>query len=336
MVSTPPEGQWTAMAAAARMASAARVAAKASTGLVLGPDPRNRLATLLRGGENLKALRSRPGMAWTYVVSAIDQRADHHRFGAVEAYCLFVGHARSGSTLVGSLLSAHPQAVIAHELDTLRFVQWRYTRAQLFHLVLRRDAEFSARGRRHGDNGYDYSVAGSWQGEHTDLRVLGDKKAGATTRKLGDNPELLARLRKTVRVPLRLIHVTRNPYDNIASVARHGRTLAESADRYFARCATLATISKHASPGELIVAHHEDLIAKPHATLGGLARFLGLDADSSWARSCAGSINPSPNRRRHQVDWPDRLVESIAERMRAFDFLGGYAFDEQVNIRERH
>ncbi|MGH3850086.1 MAG: sulfotransferase, partial [Pseudonocardiaceae bacterium] len=227
----------------------------------MSTEPRRHFGQRLPGGRtNLKHLRSRPGMAWTHVTSALGARADRALFADVAAYCLFIGHARSGSTLVGSLLSAHPEMVIAHELDTLRFVQWHYTRDQLFHLVLRRDAEFDERGRRHGANDYTYVVPDSWQGRFETLRVLGDKKAGASTRKLGDRPELLDRLRRTVGMPIRLIQITRNPFDNISSIARQGKGLDEAANRYFARCDTLAKIHDTTRDGEVSVIKHEDLV----------------------------------------------------------------------------
>ncbi len=272
-------------------------------------------------------------MAWTHVTSAVGARAERRLFDEVTAYCLFIGHARSGSTLVGSLLSAHPDVVIAHELDTLRFVQWRYTRDQLFHLVLRRDAEFASRGHRHGDNGYEYAVAGGWQGRHRQLRVVGDKKAGASTRRLGDHPDLLDRLRRTVRVPLRLIQVTRNPFDNIASIARHGKSLSEAADRYFARCATLAGIWRTVGADELRATRHEDLVAEPEATLSELCRFIGVAADEQYLSSCAEVIHAEPNRRRAETAWDPDLVARVEHRMRAYPFLEGYGFEDAPEPR---
>lgn len=295
------------------------------------PAPRNPRPP--RRGTNLKLLRDRPGMAWTHVTSALGARSQRHLFADVEAYCLFIGHARSGSTLVGSLLSAHREMVIAHELDTLRFIQWRFRRDQLFHLVLRRDAEFHARGHRHGDNGYDYAVADSWQGRFDRLRVIGDKKAGASTRKLADRPELLDRLRGTVGVPLRLIQVTRNPFDNIASISKHGKSLAEAADRYFARCATLATVRKATRPEELTVVKHEDLVAEPEAALRRLCHFLGVQADDPYLAECARIVNVTPNQRRAESEWDPDLVATVTERMRAYPFLDGYGFDDTVRPR---
>lgn len=51
-------------------------------------------------------------------------------------------------------------------------------------------------------------------------QVIGDKKGGPTTSMLGKARGLLdlQELQKTVAVPIRLIHVIRNPFDNIATI----------------------------------------------------------------------------------------------------------------------
>ena len=35
---------------------------------------------------------------------------------------MFIGYPRSGHSLIGSLLDVHPNAIVAHELDALKFV----------------------------------------------------------------------------------------------------------------------------------------------------------------------------------------------------------------------
>ncbi len=49
----------------------------------------------------------------------------------LERFCFFIGYARSGHTLVATLLNAHRQVMIAHELDAIRFVRHGFRRAQL-------------------------------------------------------------------------------------------------------------------------------------------------------------------------------------------------------------
>jgi hypothetical protein len=127
--------------------------------------------------------------------------------------------------------------VVAHELNALRYVQAGFSRLQLSSLLLVSDRKFEAHGRTWGR--YEYRVPGQWQGRWRRLRVIGDKKGGASTRRLQRSPELLEGLRATVRVPLRIVHVTRSPFDNIAAIhlMKRGRrsdaTLEDAVDFYF-------------------------------------------------------------------------------------------------------
>src|SRR6056297_1246638 len=48
---------------------------------------------------------------------------DCRQLGAVEAFVQFVGFPRSGHSLIGSVLDAHPHAIISHELDTMGLIK---------------------------------------------------------------------------------------------------------------------------------------------------------------------------------------------------------------------
>jgi hypothetical protein len=53
----------------------------------------------------------------------------------IERYCLFIGAPRNGHSLVGALLDAHPQMVVAHELGVPRYVAARFSRRQVLYLL---------------------------------------------------------------------------------------------------------------------------------------------------------------------------------------------------------
>ena len=173
------------------------------------------------GGRMTRLRQSRLG-------ASLDGHRRRHELASVEAFCIFIGYPRSGHSLLGSLLDAHPEMVIAHELDVLTFVAAGWPRRALYSRILNHDATFTESGRQWF--GYDYRVPGQWQGRVSKLRVIGDKKGGKTTERLGARPDLLERLRRTVEVPVRLVHVVRSPYDNITTMARRsGQTLEQAA-----------------------------------------------------------------------------------------------------------
>src|SRR5215207_7292340 len=93
---------------------------------------------------------------------------------------MFIGYPRSGHSLVGALLDAHPNAIIAHELNALECVEKGVDKGCIFQLVLENSRKFAKSGRRW--EGYSYKVSNQWQGRFERLLVIGDKKGGGSTR----------------------------------------------------------------------------------------------------------------------------------------------------------
>lgn len=58
------------------------------------------------------------------------------------------------------------------------------------------------------------------------VKVIGDKQAGKTSEFLSTAIDILKEIRQTLQVPLRFIHIVRNPFDNIATM-----TLRETGTR---------------------------------------------------------------------------------------------------------
>jgi hypothetical protein len=173
-------------------------------------------------------------------------------------------------------------------------------------------------------------VPGQWQGEFSRLRVIGDKKAGASTGQLSRDPSLLDRLRETVKVPLRVVHVVRNPYDNIATMQRRDRwradrTLESSADLYFELAEAVEALRARVAAEEWIDLVHEDFVDDAEAAVRRLCGFVGLEPAESYVRDCAATVLPSPKRTRDGLPWSPELVESVQARCRAIPVLDRYA-----------
>jgi len=255
--------------------------------------------------------------------------ARHRRdLRGIEGFCWFVGYPRSGHSLVGSLLNAHPDVVIAHEADTLRWLAEGMRRRELFGLLLARDSWFGATGRTW--TGYDYTVPGQWQGRWRRLRVLGDKKGAESAAALHRDPSLLRRLRACVRVPLRTVHVTRHPLDNVARMAlraaRDGAEpdLAAAVDHYLMLVSVVERTRHQLGADEWIDIRHEDLIADPTAELDRLCRFVGVEPSPDYLAACASIVFDSPRRSRDEVTWTPALIERLAAGLEGVPVLGGY------------
>ena len=265
----------------------------------------------------------------TYVTSLARGAYSRQSFSEVETYCMFIGYSRSGHSLLGSLVDAHPDAVIAHELDAMRLFHLGYSRRQVYWLILQKERQFALAGCRAKDD-HDYAVPNQWQGRYRQLRVIGHKKGALSTRRLGAYPALLDRVRRTVATRLRVIHVVRNPYDNIASMYRRkaGRSsLDERVDYYFSLCRTVADVKQRLQPDEVIDVRHEDVVSDPKSSLIRLGTFLGLHMSDDYIKDCASVLFPAPRRTRDGSPWTDALVTHVGREATRFDFLRGYTFD---------
>ena len=137
-------------------------------------------------------------------------------FKDIETYCMFIGYPASGHSLIGALLDANTNIIIANELGELKYILAKYSQNKIFYLLLKKSQFYAKHKKVRG--GYLNIVPGQWQGKFEKLRVIGDKHGEGVTLRLQKRPWLLSHLRKTVRVKLKFIHVIRNPYDSISTI----------------------------------------------------------------------------------------------------------------------
>lgn len=247
----------------------------------------------------------------------------------VECYCMFVGYPSNGHSLVGALLNAHPQVVLAHELDVLRYVARGFSREQIFGLLLERDRAFVASGTRW--TGYNYEVPGHWQGRFERLRVIGDKKGGIPSLRIRARPAVLAQLARTVGVRMAFVQVVRNPFDNIATMQLrdpHPAGLDYKIDRYFEFCEGVTRALEFAGAERSLTLRHEDLIADPGVSITALCRLVGVEPHEEYLAACRSVVFRSPKCARFEVEWHPHQIERVMRHGEAFPFLAGYAYHE--------
>jgi hypothetical protein len=261
-----------------------------------------------------------------YASSALSARRNPD-FADLENFCFFIGYSRSGHTLIGTTLNAHPEIVISHELDAVRYVRHGFRRAQLFSLILQRDQHFGTMGRTW--SGYKYDIPDQFQGRYERLRVLGDKRARSSALQIAEQPQLLDRLRREVGVPLKVLHVTRNPFDNIATEARrHKMTLADATAWYEQICQAVDRVRPLLDQSELLDVRYERFAADPRGSLADICRFLCVEPGASYLDACAAIVWPSTNRTRDAVDWTPAEREGVERLIQKFEVLNSYTFED--------
>lgn len=267
-----------------------------------------------------------------YIDSYYHGRRQRSLFQGVQTCCLFIGHARSGHSIVGALLDAHPNIILPDEVDTLQYLADGFSRDQIYHLLLARSAKQAGKGRKKmGRDGktLSYFVSGQWQGRFARLDVIGDSKAGKSTQYLAENPALIQALQTTLK-PARLkwLHVIRNPYDNISTlILRGGRTFDNAIERYFENCKALVDLRPHIRDEDVFALRQEDFLEQPKRYLQRICDFLGVGATEEYLDACAGILYTSPARSRYRVDWSKDHIDRVKQQIAAFDFLRGYSYD---------
>jgi hypothetical protein len=252
-------------------------------------------------------------------------------FDDVDTYCMFIGYPRSGHSLIGGLLDAHPHIVVAYELNALKYVQNNFKERALFYMLLQKSRTFAKEGALSA--GYKYYVPGQYNGSYTPpLRVIGDKKGGATSEILTRRPEALKALRDTVKSPVKLIHVVRHPLDNISTISRkHGMTLMEAANYYFALCETVTQIKEETGGENWFEMHLESFVQSPRSYLSQLCAFLGQEALPTYIESCSELVFDSPNKSRDKVEWPEEVKHRVQDGMHSIPYLNSYTFKTPDN-----
>ncbi|MCH8955883.1 sulfotransferase [candidate division KSB1 bacterium] len=272
-------------------------------------------------------------VGWKYVATTQKSRQSVDLFKDVQAYCMFLGYPRSGHSIIGALLDAHPNAVIAHEQAALQYVRAGFGRLRLYSLLLQNSISKATIGRRSGN--YQYKVTGQSQGRFEAIHVIGDKQGEGATIRIKTWPTILERLQQKVQVPVKVIHVYRNPFDNITTMATRAAEAENNQsdlnlqiDKYFSLCETVMTVKKSYQQFEMIEIKQEEFIEDPSGTLSQLCKFLKLDPSDEYLKACAAIVYKNPHKSRKNVDWRLHLRQKVELRMTEFPYLKEYSFND--------
>jgi Sulfotransferase domain/Sulfotransferase family len=264
----------------------------------------------------VKRIRQRVTFWERFLVSARDSFSAEE-LSDLRVFCLFVGYPRSGSTLVASMLNAHPDVLLGLEVDSLGFARWGANRGQLFHAIRSSADTFAQAGGQW--EGYDYRIETPWVNGWRTLRVIGDKEAAMSAVRLARDGSLVSRLKEAVGVPVKVIHVVRNPFDNIATMYLRGRypilrlPLSKCIDDFAAMASTIEELKVRLAPDDLLEVRHEDVVDRPVECLQRLCGFLDVESEPEYILAATRIVSPSANRSRDRLVWQTPDVHAVEE-----------------------
>ena len=145
----------------------------------------------------------------------------------VKTFVFFLGHSRSGHSIVGSLIDSHPNMVVASEVDVFTRLSdgsLAPIKSEIFNALwsnTREDLTNGLKAKSTDGKGYNLFVDGLYEGSYVDhIDVIGDKKGGITTKLLATEPDKWLHVYDiliSLNVTIKIIFVVRNPYDNIGT-----------------------------------------------------------------------------------------------------------------------
>ena len=272
----------------------------------------------------------------------------------VEKLVLFVGYMRSGHSIIGSMMDAHPNMVIAHEYQLLpRCVNpkgrgpFPNNKNAIFNALYENSYQQAMSGWRSEKNtrkGYNLRVSTPWQGAFTHLRVIGDKGGKAVSSAFSghyqESKACLQAIMDIVKVPLIVFHVVRNPYDMITTevlriTTRQHDMQAEDltvaklndsevkkyADRLFMQATAVTRVMELMRVVEI---HSEDFVADPRKTVRSICSTLNLQCPEEYVEACYEKAYRNTSNSRYNMEWSPDMLQYVANRMKNYSFFARY------------
>ena len=261
----------------------------------------------------------------------------------IEKFVFFIGYPRSGHSIIGSMMDAHPNMIIADHFNLFGMQAKKETswdKAFIFVEFYRTSYCDAMCGKRYADavdfKGYTLSLSDSLQGRYTTLKVIGDKQGGKASTVYALYPLKFAKfyekLSKSLDVPFRFIHVVRNPYDMIATRVLYAKHLH---DQYVsgktnstnkgdagseAMYAEINDLFKQVKAVDdmipvlnltVLEIHSADFIKDPKHTLRSICSFLDLKCPEDYLQACYDKTYRSVSRTRDVLVWDEQWIEDI-------------------------
>jgi Sulfotransferase family len=250
-----------------------------------------------------------------------------HDFDKVNSYCTFIGCGRTGHSLIGSLIDAHPDMVMSDELNVMTLIEKGFNKKQIYSLIIEESKIQAKNGRE--VTGYSYQVPNQWQGKLRKLQVIGDKFSTTTTAMLQKKPYLLTLLSSKLGTQIKFIHITRNPYDVIKTfTTREAIELKTAIELYYLACQAIAEVKSKIESHNLLEFKHEAFLENPQQYLTDVCRFLEVETTSSYLDDCSSIVYKSPHKSRYEIDWDSESIDLVKKLIDDFSFLQSYSFEE--------
>jgi hypothetical protein len=247
-------------------------------------------------------------------------------YESVDTLCVLVGNRQGGRALVANILDAHPEAVVAPGADVVATLVQQdpasWDREAVIGALVRESEERQA-ARGEPDPSQPFQAA-NHSGRFTELHLVGITRGERIIDGWRRDPELLHQMAERLGVTVRVVHVYRNPWDQIALLMpREGE---KTIGRYFARANAIAQL-KEAAPVAVHDIRLESLRRDADREIPALTEFLGLSSPTAYVARWDHLLLRSgrqPAEPRKSQEWTRRQALSIRRRVAKFPWLEPY------------
>jgi len=239
----------------------------------------------------------------------------------IKYYLAFIGWGRSGNSLTAALLDFHPNIYIKNEFTP---IQKRFTdQDQILKWILFK-IDQKTKGRNQSWGGFDH---GKFKGMTSGIPlVIGGKKGGGTSNSLMKQPDEFYRVfDDVIKLPVKWIHVQRNPYDNITTFTKHNWKPDGAIDIYFKQAESVQKVFDENR--DCITVRLEDIVKNTKKEVQRMCDHLEIETTPAYLKHCRKVVWNKPRKTRNSVSWwNEKRINKVKDQMKRFEFMEGYNF----------
>ena len=276
----------------------------------------------------------------------------------VEKFVLFVGHGHSGHSIIGAILDAHPNVIMAHEYRVLEpcilgssTPQIQYKR-YLFNNLYRNSYYSVQSGWRSlvpRNKGYNLHIESQWQGTFSQLKVIGDKGGGKLSDtlivSLNRTTACFRLLKEKIQMPIVLFHVVRNPFDMLASYFANKRkfsvhemiskgTKLNLTRHQIIPAARIITRrekslkewlnSEEMKDTEVVHIHSEEFIKDPPRHVREMCHVLNVPCPPDYVQACDDKVYQKVSASHEIINCNKDIIEEVRGLFKQIPSFSGY------------
>ena len=273
----------------------------------------------------------------------------------VKTFVFFIGIGRSGHSIVASILDSHPHMVVSNELNLFKMLNtsWCATadKSFLFNQIWNRSYIQATTSLKDPSKGYTLAIDGLYQGSYVSrIDVIGDKMGGSTAALFLSDPARferhLTKLRSLLNIPIKVFHVIRNPYDNIATKSLHmafklqyskfaavkrdnisvtinDKLIDQQIAQYF-QFYNASEALRRTYKMDMMELHNMDLITNPKAVIREMCHFLSVHCSNEYLNAASNKVFNDQSKTRYNVKWKNKQILLVKQNIQKFETLHRY------------